>query len=234
MNPTKPSAALEDNIVRLISLFEGSAGGAINVWDEQYLSFGALHFAVGQGSGVRLLSRIQQLDPHGFAACLGPQFAAAVQSGPASTVAFCKDQVWKSGIRWRNAFVLLARLDAYKQANRELTRPYLDQAQVVATRYGLTSERGLAFAMDRCVQQGAGVRKAVDSAYQQVKGGEEWAVMKALAVAYALSANPKYISVVKARAMTVALGSSAQTGYPGDVNVERDYGISPRRDWRTQ
>lgn len=230
---------LSTRVLALVALFEGSAGGKINVWDEQLLSLGTMHFAVGQGSGVRFLQRVYQLDAAGTLACLGPDFTAAIKAGPQALTAFCRARVWRSGETWTNAFKALSRLDAYATADAEACRPYLQGGQGIARRYGLTSERGLAFAVDRAVQQGWGVREAVERAYQSAKGKSEEDVMVALTLAYANSANPTYRQTVLRRALTVARGGTSftvgatvrRTGYPGDFNLSRDFGLSAARGW---
>lgn len=222
---------LTTRLLALIALFEGSRGGAINVWDEQLLSLGTLHYAVGQGSGARFLMRVQELDPAGYLACVGPHLAEATGRGIPAIQAFCRVNIWKSGTKWAPAFAALSRLPAFAQADRELAEPYLQSARTLARRYGLTSEVGLAWAFDRCVQQGGSVRPHVDAVYARVKGQSEGAVMCALANAYAATANPKYAGVVRARSLTVAQGSSARSGYPGHVDLRRDFGLRAEVPW---
>ncbi|PIG96882.1 glycosyl hydrolase [Deinococcus sp. UR1] len=223
---------LTTNMLALIALFEGSARGQINVWDEQYLSLGTLHYAVGQGSGARFLQRVYQLDPAGTLACLGKDFTAAIKAGVPAIKAFCRTRVWQTGTRWNGAFVALSRLPAYQQADMELAQPYLDAAQRVARRYGLTSERGLAWALDRCVQQGGSLRSHVEFVFKMLQPGlREDEVMDALSRAYAATANPKYRNVVLARSLTVAHGNNLRSKYPGSVSLERQYGISGTRPW---
>lgn len=221
---------LETRMLAMIALFEGSGGGRINTWDEQLLSLGTLHFAVGQGVGARFLARVHELDPAGYLACLGDQCTDATKRGVPAIQAFCRVNIWKTRT-WQPAFTALSRLDAYRQADREFAKPYLDSAKVIARRYGLTSERGLAWALDRCVQQGGGVRPAVERAYAGVKGKDEVTVMSTLANAYASSANPKYAGTVRARSLTVAFGTSARTGYPGSVDLLRDFGLRGNVAW---
>lgn len=220
--------ALKTKLLTLIALFEGSAGGRINTYDGQLLSLGTLHYAVGQGPGVRFLERVVALDPAGALSCLGPQFTQAIKAG--QTVQFCRKHVAGSK-RWDRAFVALSRLPAFAQADAELAENYFRIAEQIAGRYRLTSERGLAFAFDRAVQQGGKVRPLVERAYQQHRNSDEVTRMRALAEAYADSANPRWHDTVRARALTVATGSSAGTGYPGRVNLETGYGISAARPW---
>lgn len=232
---------LETRLLALIALFEGSRGGVINTYDEQFLSLGTLHYAVGQGSGARFLMRIQELDPAGYLSCVGAPMSEATKRGVATLQAFCRNSIWKTGKRWQPAFTALSRLPAYAQADMEAAQPYLEGARKIARRYGLTSERGLAWAFDRCVQQGPGVRPHVDKVYAGVRGQGEVAVMTALTMAYAATANPKYAGVVRARSLTVAKGGTSyreadgkflyKTGYPGDVDLERDFGLSLTRPW---
>lgn len=229
MNPTTP---LTVRMLAMIALFEGSRNGGINVWDEQLLSLGTMHFAVGQGTGARLLMRVQQLDPAGTLACLGPQFVAAIKGGPETIKAFCRVNVWKTGNRWQAAFTSLSRLPAFVQADSEAAEPYLASARAIADRYSLTTERGLAWALDRCVQQGGTPRPFVDQTYAKVRTQDEVSVMVALAGAYAATANPKYAGTVRARSLTVARGDSAGTGYPGGVNLVRDFGLRQDSPWR--
>lgn len=224
---------LEDKLLKLIALFEGSQNGRINVWDEQYLSVGTLHYAVRQHSGVRFLKRIQQLDPHGTRRCLGAGFASALKGRTPSVIAYCRRYVWRKSRAWATPFQRLSRLPAYAQADRECAKPYLDGARRIARRYNLTSERGLAFAFDRCVQQGTKARPHVDRVHAQVRGQTETQRMEALARAYADTANPKYRTVVLRRALTVARGGTYQTGYPGRFDLSRDYGISSSVPWDT-
>ncbi|ABW35099.1 Glycosyl hydrolase family 46 related protein (plasmid) [Deinococcus geothermalis DSM 11300] len=228
MNAATP---LTVRLLAMIALFEGSAGGKINVWDEQYLSLGTLHYAVGQGSGARFLMRVYELDPAGTLACLGTPFVQAIKGGAPAIKAFCRDNIWKTGTKWQQAFTALSRLPAYQQADAELAAPYLASGQALAHRYGLHSERGLAWAFDRCVQQGGSPRPKVEKAYAQVKGKPEQAVMEALALAYAESANPRYLQTVKQRSLTVARGSSATSGYPGNVNLEAQFGLRLSAPW---
>lgn len=226
---------LKTRILAMISVFEGSANGRINVWDEQFLSVGTLQYAVRMGPGQRFLTRIYQLDPAGFTRCLGVGLAAAARTGGAALATYCARNIWKTGNRWAGAFAALSRLPAYQQADAELSAGYFASAQAIAGRYGLTSERGLAFAMDRCVQQGGAARPWVDQTFRKLGSGKpEYEVMKALAVAYSQTANPKYVGVVQKRSLTVALGNSVYSGYPGNVNLERDFGISAGRAWRGQ
>ena len=220
--------ALKTKLLTLVALFEGSAGGRINTYDGQLLSLGTLHYAVGQGPGVRFLERIAALDPAGVLSCLGPQFTQAIKAG--QTVQFCRTHVAGSK-RWDRAFVALSRLPAFAQADAEHAENYFRIAEQIAGRYGLTSERGLAFAFDRAVQQGGKVRPLVEQAYARTKSADEVTRMRALAEAYADSANPRWHDTVRARALTVATGSSAGTGYPGRVNLEAGYGISAARPW---
>ncbi len=223
-------AKLKDRILKMVGKFEGSANGTINVWDEQYLSVGTLQYAVKGGSGVKFLTRIYQLDRSNFTHILGADFAAATAKGPDALREFCRTQVWKQLNRWQPAFRALSKLAAYAQADEECAVAYFQQGEVLAERYGLTSERGLAFAVDRCVQQGGSFRPAVDAAFKRLPlPVPEFVIMKALANAYADSAN--YKDVVRKRALTVALGSSEDTGYPGDVDLERDFGIRPHTPW---
>ncbi|MCD0168012.1 glycosyl hydrolase [Deinococcus sp. 23YEL01] len=225
---------LTTNMLAMLSLFEGSQNGRINVWDEQYLSLGTLHYAVGQGSGARFLQRVYQLDPAGTLTCLGKDFTAAIKAGVPSIKVFCRDRVWKTGTRWNGAFVALSRLAAYKQADTEMAQVYLDAAQRLARHYGLTSERGLAWAFDRCVQQGGGIRDHVEFVFKMLPPGlREDDVMDALARAYAATANPLYREVVSARSLTVAHGNNLRSKYPGSVNLERQYGIALTRPWDT-
>lgn len=227
-----PSADLETRILKMIALFEGSSGGRINVWDEQYLSLGTLHYAVGQGGGARFLMRVAALDPASFRAILGEDFYRAACAGVYAVQQYCRVNVWRTGAQWQPAFTRLARLPAYATADAELARPYLDGGQALAMHYNLTSERGLAFCVDRAVQQGPGVRESVDAVYVKLPlGWREGAVLSALASAYAQSANPKYRDVVLARSLTVAQGSSARSRYPGNVELERDFDLSAARPW---
>lgn len=232
--------SLQQNMLRAISLFEGSSGGRINVWDEQLLSFGTFHYAVGQGPGIRFLQRVCELDAAGFMACLGGDFLAAVRGGPATILDFCRRMVWRSGNRWSAGFAALSRLPAYQQADVELAAPYLKGARALAMRYGLHSERGLFWCLDRCVQQGPTPRPYVDRVFRSLpKGLKEEEVMAALAGAYAATANPLYRATVYRRSLTAAYGGTRYvkggrvltTGYPGAVNFERDYGISLSRPW---
>lgn len=236
MNSATP---LSIRILAMLSLFEGSKGGAINTWDEQFLSLGTMHFAVGQGTGARFLMRVYELDPAGTLACLGAPFVAAIKGGVGSIQAFCRVNVWKTGSKWQGAFTALWRLPAYGQADVEFCKGYLDAGQHLADHYGLTTERGLAWATDRCVQQGEKIRPSVEAAYAGVRGRGEVTVMAALANAYADSAS--YKEVVRQRSLTVAFGASVyvdgngvqrRTGYPGDVSLERDFFISLSRPWR--
>lgn len=222
----------------MIALFEGSSGGRINTWDEQYLSLGTLHYAVGQGSGARFLMRVRELDAGNVRRILGTDFDAAIAGGVASIQRFCRANVWRSQ-RWNRAFAELSRLPAFAQADAELAQPFLEGARNIAKRYGLTSERGLAFALDRCVQQGWGVRPAVDNVFRSkcLSGAGEVVKMRHLALTYANSANPKYRNVVLARSLTVAYGDSHtrnadEPAYPGDVNLARDFGIRQTVPWK--
>lgn len=227
-----PTPDLETRILKMVSLFEGSAGGKINTYDEQYLSLGSIHYAVGQGSGARFLMRVAALDPASFRAILGEDFFRAASAGVYAVQQYCRVNVWRTGARWQPAFTRLSQLPAYATADAELARPYLDGGQTLAVHYGLHSERGLAFCVDRAVQQGWGVRDSVDAVYVKLPlGWAEGAVMASLATAYADSANPKYRNVVLARALTVAQGSSVRSRYPGSVDLERDFGLSGTRRW---
>ena len=222
---------LNQRILMLMALFEGSAGGKINTWDGEFLSLGSIHYAVGQGSGARFLIRVQQLDPAGYLACLGAPMSEATKRGVAALQAFCRVNIWKTGARWQPAFTALSRLDAYAQADAECAQPYLDGGRALARRYGLSSERGLAFCMDRAVQQGPAPRAHVDRVYARVKGQGEQAVMVALAHAYAATANPKYAETVRRRSLTVAYGTSSLSGYPGAVDLARDFDLTLTRLW---
>ena len=223
---------LQARILLMVGMFEGSKNGTINVWDEQFLSVGTLQYAVKGGSGVRFLARIRQIDPEGFMHCLGTDFTRATVAGPEALREYCRTQVWKQLDRWQPAFRNLAQLPAYAQADSECAKWYLDSGMQIAEHYGLTSERGLAFAVDRVVQQGGKTRSEVELAVKKLgKGTPEWQVMKVLALAYAATALPQYAGVVRARALTVATGSSKGTGYPGKVDLELDYGLSPTVAW---
>ena len=232
-------AQLKDRILKMVGKFEGSANGTINAWDEQYLSVGTLQYAVKGGSGVKFLTRIYQLDGAGYLACLGEEFTAATKAGPDALRTFCRNRVWKQAVRWQRCFTRLSKMAAYAQADEECAVSYFQMGEKIAERYHLTSERGLAFAVDRCVQQGGAVRSEVEKAYRALDlPVPEFIIMKALSNAYAESANPRYTEVVRQRALTVALGRSTGTsehdqgtGYPGDIDLMRDYGIRPDAAW---
>lgn len=236
--PTPAGPPVPNLITRLLALmgqFEGSKDGTINVWDEQYLSVGTLHFAVRAGSGYRFLRRIYDLDPVGYAYALGKPFAEATANGQAALTEFCRVNVWKKPNTWQPSFRRLARRAAYDQADRECAQSYIDGAIKIAKRYGLTSERGLAFALDRCVQQGPQPRRYVDLAFLKLPAGlPEYQVMKVLARAYAETAKPKYKQTVLQRSLTVALGNTTDSGYPANFTLFERFGIRPDKAWAGQ
>jgi hypothetical protein len=228
MNPN-----LTVKILSMIATFEGSANGNINVWDEQLLSMGTMHFAVLAGPGGAFLRRIQQLDPAGYRRVLGQPFSDATKAGQAALVTFVRGNVYRQPARWRAPFQALSRLPAWAAADAEACAPFLQAGVGLAIHYRLITERGLAWAVDRCVQQGPAVRPVVEAVFGKLASGTaEYNVMKELALAYAGSANPKYAAVVLARSLTVALGSSADSKYPGDVNLLLDYGIDYNARWK--
>lgn len=237
------SPALKRRILGIVAQFEGSANGRINTYDGQLLSVGSIHYALLSGSCHAFLARIAQLDAPGFARCLGDAFLAAVRAGRAPLIQWVNLNVTQPSnanratlSAWQARFTALSRLPAYATADAECAQPYFQTAERTCTRYKLTTERALAWAFDRAVQQGGAIRPDVERAYRACTPlTPEYNVLKALSYGYADSANPRWRSNVLNRALAMSLGGSDNAGVrPNGVtfNLE-DAGISYTRPWNS-
>ncbi|HEX2864486.1 MAG TPA: hypothetical protein VHN99_07945 [Deinococcales bacterium] len=226
MTPRKFKPDLIPRLMAMIARHEGGWDALAGDFDGQGLSFGPLQWNLGQGTLVPVLRNAINRDPAGVAAIMGQAFIGACRS-TGTLAAHLKAGKGPPASAWKR----LAALPAMRQAFQDGAAPYLTRANAACNHLALWSERAAALCLDICVQQGD-VRADIRAEYKRLGGPrlpEEWQRLKALAVAAANSANPRWREDVLARKLTCALGAGIVHGR--DEILDRDFGLVYTRTW---
>lgn len=233
------SQELKVKVLTLIATFEGGWEAVGGNFDGQVLSFGPLQWNIGQKTLQPLLADLARRSPDVVARACGHEFLTAVRAGALES--FVRTHVL-TGTRvrneWKSRLAQLARTPEARDAFVRHADRYLRGAEGVCRAYKLSTERGFAFAFDRCVQQGWRIREDVSRALAAFDAKQpdaaEWERLKVLAQAYAESANDRWEDDVLSRALSVALGgtdASRRTVHGRRFHLENDFGISYARPW---
>jgi peptidoglycan hydrolase-like protein with peptidoglycan-binding domain len=224
--PGTPSPTLSQRCLDLTGAFEGHDYTlAVGNFDGAWLTWGVVGFTLKYGAVAKILLEAQRTCPD----TLQLAFADHTQEVLDIIRAKRKEQEqWADSITvrsgllaepWRTAFRTLGKLvDIQKIQQRVAEADYFQPALETATKFGLTSELGMALCFDIHVQNG-GINKRAQSLLGESRPGNELTLRTAIAEAVAKCARPEY------REMYARASSRSRTG--GGVSTE------PSSSWRT-
>jgi hypothetical protein len=210
--------------------------GIAGDFDGQGISFGALQWNFGQGSLQPLLKRMLAGHPDLCETVFHehiPVLDAVLKSSRHEQLAFCRsiqDLRFLVTEPWRGMFRTLGRTPEFQAMQLAEVAATYTRAAALAADYGLKSERGVALMFDILVQNGSIselVRAQIFHDFTEISASDETerevARMCIIAERRAAAAKQHFVADVRARKMTIALGSGTVHGVP--YHLEEQFGI---------
>lgn len=153
--PTMDTADWILKVIRSTSAHEGQFWSVQKNLDGNGLSYGILQWTQRGGALGGLLAALQAADPAAFAATFGPHAPALLAvTARASLEPVGGAVLWAEP--WVGRFAAAGRLPVFQQAQIQhaARSEYMQAALRIARVLGVPTERGVALAFDRAVQQG--------------------------------------------------------------------------------
>lgn len=242
--PALTQQPLEYRCLVLTGAFETATGppdcfaGIAGDFDQQGLSFGVCQWNLGQGSLQPLLSEMDRA----HSAQLGQIFDTHyVELQTMLGVGREEQLVWAQTIQdrqshrivepWRGLLRTMGRTPEFQAIEMKYAQALYNEAVGLCRAYGLRSERAVALMFDIKVQNGS-IKPVVQTQIQRdiaaldpgLAGDDlEVARMRSVANRRAEASRPEYVEDVRARKMTIAMGSGNVHGRSYDLAAQ--YGI---------
>lgn len=214
---TDPLPTLFERCLGITAQFEGHGFGLLQGnFDGAGLTWGVIGFTLKSREIQALLAEVEQAVPGTLLRVLGPLASvwATVVAKPLAQQIVWADSISSGASKaavpqdWRDAFARLGDEPIVKRL--QMQRAY-DKYFVPAVRAAqtlrLSTELGIALAFDVHVQNGGFKPGAFALAAGSLAGASELERRKALAIAVADSANPRWAADVRERKLTLATGA---------------------------
>ncbi len=238
----------EEKALRITNYFETGNRGALGFerlagnFDGQGISFGVMQWNIGSGTLQPLLLELARKHPDRFDAVFGPHAAplrALLERGVKAEQlrwAVSIDAGGRAVVEpWKTYFQRLGADPAFQAVQLRRIRTEMDQAIALARKYGLRTERGLAFMFDVVTQHGPGWDRVKGrgseierrrSEEERRRGGPlgERELLLLIAAVIAESVNPKWREVVRQRRLAIANGRGTYGRTP--IDLDGTFGLS--------
>ena len=214
---TDPLPTLFERCLGITAQFEGHGFGLLQGnFDGAGLTWGVIGFTLKSREIQALLAEVEQAVPGTLLRVLGPLASvwATIVAKPLAQQIVWADSISSGASKaavpqdWRDAFARLGDEPIVKRL--QMQRAY-DKYFVPAVRAAqtlrLSTELGIALAFDVHVQNGGFKPGAFALAAGSLAGASELERRKALAIAVADSANPRWAADVRERKLTLATGA---------------------------
>lgn len=215
----------------------GCFGGLSGNFDGQGISYGAIQWALGQGTLAPLFQKLCTQNADVVSAVFGANAAVFTQT---FTQASHADQMtWATGIQtnnqvqepWKTQFKTLGTKAECQGLQIAMAQDRYNSALSLCRTYGLVSERAVALMFDIMVQNG-GISGTVQA---QIEGdfaalgatADETPKLEIVARRRAAACNPKWENDVLSRKMMIAQGQGTVHGAKYDLAAQ--YGITLNR-----
>ena len=242
------SKTLFERCLELTGTFETSKlppesyGVTVGNFDGAGMSFGVLQFNLLSGTLQPILREMIAKHPDIVKSCFGSLYPELQEMLDTRSTKAQIEWAKKRTINcrplrpeWRDAFRRLGITPECIAIQRQAAKErYYTKAVTLFKEYGLQSERGFALMFDIATQNGGiyeATKKLILTDFAKLKGlspeAAEVERMKIIATRRAEAANKKWVSDVKNRKMTIALGFGTVHGVK--VNLETDFDITLRK-----
>lgn len=246
--PAITTQGLDRQCLALTGAFEtdqpppGCFAGLSGDFDGQGISFGVVQWNIGQGSLQPLLAEMNQNHLDILGQIFGSNYSTLV-----AMLGETRDEqlAWARSIQnplkhvllepWQGQFKSLGRQREFQDIETKYAAGLFQRALALCTAFDVSSQRAAALMFDILVQNG-GIKKLVKSLilseFEQLEqsgsqGGDvpiEVARLRIIATRVAASADPKWISDVQTRKLTIANGQGTVHGI--NFVLTDQYGIS--------
>lgn len=244
-SPASPSASVSGQSLawRCLSLtgsietslpVPGCFGGLSGNFDGQGISYGAIQWALGQGSLAPLFQKLCTQNADVVSAVFGAN--AAVFTHTFTQASHADQMTWATGIQtnnqvhepWKSQFKTLGTRTECQALQISMAQDRYNSALALCRTYGLVSERAVALMFDIMVQNGSissAVQAQIESDFAALGAtADETPKLEIIARRRAAACNPKWQSDVLARKMMIAQGKGTVHGTTYDLAAQ--YGIT--------
>jgi hypothetical protein len=208
--------------------------GVTGDFDGQGISFGALQWNIGQGSLQPLLHEMFEKHEQVSRDIFHENFEvlkALRSSDKQEQLDFARSIQNPRNFRvdepWRGMMKQLGRTSEFQQIQANHASKIHAKARSMCADYGLTTERGIALMFDICVQNGS-ISPVVQAQIQadfasMADRTDQVERMRIIAIRRSAAANPRFVSDVRTRKLTIAEGRGTVHGIPYDL--EEQFGL---------
>ncbi len=239
MNRLNKDSTLLEKCVALTSFIETgkmpleSYSGMSGNFDGQGFSFGCLQFCLGQGSLQPLLKEMIQshsaivdnIFGNGSATFKEMLNKTDIQSQVAWSAAIQTNN--KILPEWKDRFYKLGQTNEMQQIQLKVAKNVFDKALAMMPIYQVKSQRAAAMFFDLRTQQGGisdTMKLDILQTFVKQNITDEVQKLTIIAIKRAETANPKWISDVKARRLAIVNGSGIC--HASNLNLEKDFFIT--------
>lgn len=220
--PNTATPSLQERCLALTAAFEGHDYTlAVGNFDGAWLTWGIVGFTLKHGEVQKILREVENRFPNIITVSFGTR---AAELRDLLTASSAQQQQWADSVTtpkgmlaepWRTAFRLLGSHREVQAIQQRLAiADYYVPAQQTATRWGLTSELGMALCFDIHVQNGGISKRA---AAQIKTGSTEAKTRLSIANAVAACARAAYRDDVRGRKLAIATGRGRVHGSDFDL-----------------
>lgn len=212
----------------------GCFGSLSGNFDGQGISYGAIQWALGQGSLAPLFQKLCTQNADVVSAVFGAN--AAVFAHTFTQASHADQMTWATGIQtnnqvqepWKSQFKTLGTKAECQALQISMAQDRYNSALALCRTYGLVSERAVALMFDIMVQNGSissTVQAQIESDFAALGATtDETPKLEIIARRRAAACNPKWQSDVLARKMMIAQGQGTVHGTKYDLATQ--YGIT--------
>lgn len=246
-SPTKPPVLapvstgkdIRQVVYTVTSAFEGGPIGKVNYgnlsgnFDGQGYSIGFLQWCVGQGSDVKLFTRLESKYPGVLRSCLGSnlysEFMQYLPKPLAERLHWAQRAVNTSANRieenWKHAFSTLCSTKEFQECQNFYAEEVFQHAVALCKEYGLKTNRALMLMFDICTQNGS-IKAATKAVILEAKAAKEKVLgrtlkekeyLELIAIKRAEASNPQWVADVKARKLCIVYGTGKVHGDTYDL-----------------
>jgi hypothetical protein len=231
---------IRDVVYTITSAFEGGPIGKINYgnlsgnFDGQGYSIGFLQWCVGQGSDVKLFTRVESKYPGVLKSCLGAnlyvEFIQHLHKPLAERLRWAQKAVNTSADKveenWKFAFKTLCATKEFQECQNFYAEDVFQRAVAMCKEYGLRTNRALMLVFDICTQNGS-IKSATKATILAAKEAKEKVLgrvlkekeyLELIAIKRAEASNPRWVADVKSRKLCIVYGSGVVHGDKYDLN----------------
>lgn len=235
-----PIGDLRTVVYTITSAFEGGPIGKINYtnlsdnFDGQGYSIGFLQWCAGQGSDVKLYTRLESEYPgvlkSAFGAALYTEFKANLNKPLSQRLAWVQkavdDTSGKLEPNWKHAFLALCETKEFQECQNFYAEEVFQKALALCKEYGLRTNRAVMLMFDILTQNGS-IKPATKTAILEAKAAKEKVLggtlpeisyLEIIAIKRAEAANPRWVNDVKSRKLTIVYGKGKVHGDTYDLN----------------